>query len=95
MIGFLIGFLGAKVRIPSFVVTLAFFLAFQGVALFIVNNGPGAHGDVRITDPVVLAFQNSQMPKWAGWLLAVVLIVGYAVDQAVRAAGPPPPGPGR
>ena len=94
-IGFLIGFLVAKVRIPSFVVTLAFFMTFQGVALFIVNNGPGAHGDVRITDPFVLAFQNSQMPKWAGWLLAVVLILGYAGTQAVRAAGPPPPGAGR
>jgi D-xylose transport system permease protein len=78
VIGLLIGFLRAKVRIPSFVVTLAFFLAFQGVALYIVNNGPGAHGDVRITDDVVLAFQNSQMPKWAGWLLAAVVIVGYA-----------------
>lgn len=78
VIGLLIGFLRAKVRIPSFVVTLAFFLAFQGVALFIVNNGPGAHGDVRITDNVVLAFQNSQMPKWAGWLLAAVIVVGYA-----------------
>ena len=66
VIGLLIGLLVAKVRIPSFVVTLAFFLAFQGVALYIVNNGPGAHGDVRITDPVVLAFENSQMPKWAG-----------------------------
>jgi D-xylose transport system permease protein len=77
-IGLLIGFLRAKVRIPSFVVTLAFFLAFQGVALYIVNNGPGAHGDVRITDDVVLAFQNSQMPKWAGWLLAAVVIIGYA-----------------
>ena len=50
VIGLLIGLLVAKVRIPSFVVTLAFFLAFQGVALYIVNNGPGAHGDVRITD---------------------------------------------
>jgi D-xylose transport system permease protein len=78
VIGLLIGVLRAKVRIPSFVVTLAFFLAFQGVALFIVNNGPGAHGDVRITDPVVLAFENSQMPRWAGWLLAVLVIVGYA-----------------
>jgi D-xylose transport system permease protein len=78
VIGLLIGLLRAKVRIPSFVVTLAFFLAFQGVALFIVNNGPGAHGDVRITDNVVLAFENSQMPIWAGWLLAVVLIAGYA-----------------
>jgi D-xylose transport system permease protein len=78
VIGLLIGWLRTKVRIPSFVVTLAFFLAFQGVALFIVNNGKGAHGDVRITDNVVLAFENSQMPKWAGWLLAAVLIVGYA-----------------
>ena len=78
VIGLLIGVLRAKVRIPSFVVTLAFFLAFQGVALYIVNNGPGQHGDVRITDAVVLAFENSQMPKWAGWLLAIVLVVGYA-----------------
>ena len=87
-IGFLIGFLVAKVRIPSFVVTLAFFMTFQGVALFIVNNGPGAHGDVRITDPVVLAFQNSQMPKWAGWLLAVVLILGYAGGRSCPRSGP-------
>jgi D-xylose transport system permease protein len=78
VIGLLIGVLRAKVRIPSFVVTLAFFLAFQGVALYIVNNGPGQHGDVRITDAVVLAFENSQMPKWAGWLLAIVLVGGYA-----------------
>jgi D-xylose transport system permease protein len=78
VIGLLIGLLRAKVRIPSFVVTLAFFLAFQGVALYIVNNGPGQHGDVRITDSVVLAFENSQMPKWAGWLLAILLIAGYA-----------------
>jgi D-xylose transport system permease protein len=78
VIGLLIGFLRAKVRIPSFVVTLAFFLAFQGVALYIVNNGPGAHGDVRIIDDFVLAFEQDQMPKWAGWLLAIVIIVGYA-----------------
>lgn len=58
VIGLLIGLLRSKVRIPSFVVTLACFLAFQGVALFIVDNGRGAHGDVRITDPVVLAFDN-------------------------------------
>jgi D-xylose transport system permease protein len=78
VIGLLIGILRTKVRIPSFVVTLAFFLAFQGVALYIVDNGPGAHGDVRITDSVVLAFENNQMPLWAGWALAIVLIVVYA-----------------
>ena len=87
LIGFVIGLLRSKVRIPSFVVTLALFLAFQGVALYIVNNGPGAHGDVRITDNFVLALENEQMPKWAGWLLAIVLIVGYAAVKlsALRA----------
>ena len=79
LIGLLIGLLRTKVRIPSFVVTLAFFLAFQGVALYIVDNGKGAHGDVRITDSLVLAFENGQMPPWAGWLLAAVVVVGYTV----------------
>jgi D-xylose transport system permease protein len=78
IIGFVIGWLRAKVRIPSFVVTLAFFLAFQGLMLYIVNNGPGQHGDVPVSDKVQLAFENSQMPVWAGWLLAGVLIIGYA-----------------
>ena len=59
IIGVLIGLLRAKVRIPSFVVTLALFLAFQGVTLYIVNNGKGQHGDIRITDTLVLAFENS------------------------------------
>ncbi|MDQ6851117.1 MAG: ABC transporter permease [Actinomycetota bacterium] len=87
IIGLLIGVLRAKVRIPSFVVTLAFFLAFQGVALYIVNNGKGQHGDVRITDAVVLAFENSQMPLWAGWVLAAAVILGYAyVKLSARAS---------
>ena len=95
VIGMLIGLLVAKVRIPSFVVTLAFFLAFQGVALYIVNNGPGAHGDVRITDPVVLAFENSQMPKWAGWLLGGRHRRRLRGREAVGAAGPAGPRPAR
>jgi D-xylose transport system permease protein len=78
IIGFVIGWLRAKVRIPSFVVTLAFFLAFQGVMLYIVNNGKGQHGDVRISDKVALAFENSQMPVWMGWLLGAALVAGYA-----------------
>jgi D-xylose transport system permease protein len=84
-IGFLVGALRAKVRIPSFIVTLAFFLAFQGVMLYILNNGPGQHGDVKITDSVVLAFANSQMPIWAGWALGALIIVGFAATQLVAA----------
>jgi D-xylose transport system permease protein len=81
VIGYITGVLRAKVRIPSFVVTLAFFLAFQGVMLYIVNNGAGQHGDVGITDKVVNAFANSQMPIWAGWTLGIVMIVGYLLSK--------------
>jgi D-xylose transport system permease protein len=85
IIGFLIGILRAKVRIPSFIVTLAFFLAFQGVMLYILNNGPGQHGDVKITDKVVLAFANSQMPIWSGWALGALIVVGYALTKFASA----------
>jgi D-xylose transport system permease protein len=78
VIGILIGWLRAKVRIPSFVVTLAFFLAFQGVMLYIVDNGPGQHGNITLTDNVVLAFANSQMPIWAGWMMGAIVVAGYA-----------------
>jgi D-xylose transport system permease protein len=78
IIGLLIGVLRAKVRIPSFVVTLAFFLAFQGVALYIADNGAGPTGDISITDRVVNGFIHSEMPIWGGWLFAAIIVVGYA-----------------
>jgi D-xylose transport system permease protein len=81
VIGFIVGWLRAKVLIPSFIVTLAFFLAFQGVMLYIVNNGAGQHGNITITDKVVNAFANSQMPIWAGWFLGALVIGGYAASK--------------
>jgi D-xylose transport system permease protein len=81
LIGLITGLLVAKVRIPSFVVTLAFFLAFQGVTLFILNNGKGPTGSITLHDKVVNGFANSQMPQWTGWLLAAIVIAGYAVQK--------------
>jgi D-xylose transport system permease protein len=46
VIGLVLGTLVAKVRIPSFVVTLAAFLAFQGVALLMLKNGSKITGYV-------------------------------------------------
>ena len=74
VIGLGIGFLVAKVGIPSFVVTLALFLAFQGLVLVIIGEG----GNVRITDPTILAIENSNLPIWLGWTLYVVMVVAYA-----------------
>jgi len=79
VIGLFTGWLCAKVRIPSFVVTLALFLAFQGVELFFVLNGKGAHGNISITDNVITDLYNGQMEPWLGWLLLVIAVVGYAL----------------
>lgn len=73
IIGFCIGLLVAKVGIPSFVVTLALFLAFQGLVLVIIGEG----GNVRITDPVIKAIENDNLPIWLGWSLYVLVVLGY------------------
>ncbi|HEY7045802.1 MAG TPA: ABC transporter permease [Jatrophihabitantaceae bacterium] len=78
VIGLATGWLCAKIRIPSFVVTLALFLAFQGVVLYVVNNGAGTHGNISISDNFINGLDNGQMANWAGWLLVVILVVGYA-----------------
>ena len=73
LIGFLIGLLVAKVGIPSFVVTLAAFLAFQGLQLVVVGKG----GLIGIDAPPILAIMNTPMPIAFGWILLAVIFVLY------------------
>jgi len=79
-IGLVLGFLVAKVGIPSFVVTLAAFLAFQGVVLILLDEGT----IVRVSDNVILAIANKNLPPPIGWALAALVVGGYAVIQLVR-----------
>jgi D-xylose transport system permease protein len=71
LIGFLIGVLVAKVGIPSFVVTLAAFLAFQGLQLVVVGKG----GLIGIDAPPILAIMNTPMPIFFGWILLSIVFV--------------------
>lgn len=75
VIGLIIGVLVAKLGIPSFVVTLAFFLGLQGVTLKLIGQG----GSVRVNDPVIAGITKSNLSVTAGWILAVVIIVAFAV----------------
>jgi D-xylose transport system permease protein len=81
LIGTTMGTLVARVGIPSFVVTLAAFLAFQGTVLLIIGEG----GNVAIRDDTILAIENSNLaPVW-GWILWAVSIGGYAAVVLLRA----------
>jgi D-xylose transport system permease protein len=69
-IGALVSFLG----IPSFVVTLAFFLALQAVPLRLIGSG----GSLRYDDPVLRGLSIKNVPVAAGWIAAIVIVVGFA-----------------
>lgn len=75
VIGLVIGVLVSRLGVPSFVVTLAFFLAFQGILLLLT----GAGGTIPYRDSHVLAIMNDNMPLWLGWAFAVATVVAYAV----------------
>lgn len=75
IIGLVIGLLVARLGIPSFVVTLAMFLALQGAMLLIIGEG----GTIPIRSEAILVVMNGNMPVWAGWLLAVVIVAGFAL----------------
>jgi D-xylose transport system permease protein len=88
--GALIGFLVARVGIPSFVVTLGLFLGYQGLALMIIGSG----GLYQMNVPWISAIQNNNMPVWAGWVMLVVILAVSAAtsfwDRARRSrAGVP------
>jgi D-xylose transport system permease protein len=73
LIGFLIGVLVAKVGIPSFVVTLAAFLAFQGLQLVVIGKG----GLIGIKADPILAIMNKPMPLIFGWILLAIILLFY------------------
>ncbi|MFJ9363557.1 sugar ABC transporter permease [Nocardia sp. NPDC101769] len=74
-IGCITGFLIAKIGMPSFVVTLALFLAWQGVILQLIGEG----GVLGINSSHVLnAVANGNLSTAASWVLCVVAAGGYA-----------------
>jgi D-xylose transport system permease protein len=75
-LGLLIGTLVSRVGIPSFVVTLAAFLAFQGILLLLAGEG----GTIPIADKTILAVENSNLTPMQGWIL-------WAVTSALYVAG--------
>jgi len=79
-IGVVLGLLVAKIGIPSFVVTLAGFLAFQGVLLMVIRGGT----IIPINDDVVLALVNRNLPPALGWAFAALCVIGFAAVQLFR-----------
>jgi D-xylose transport system permease protein len=80
VIGLAIGVLCAKLGIPSFVVTLGFFLGLQGVTLKLIGEG----GSVRVDNPVIRGITIDNMSVTAGWVCALLIVAGFAGLESYR-----------
>ncbi len=73
-IGVFQGIMSALVGIPSFVVTLAGLLGFQGLMLKIL----GIHGAINVRDPFVRGVTTTTLPVELGWAAVAVCTVFFA-----------------
>ena len=82
-LGWLMGTLVARLRIPSFVVTLSAFLAFQGVLLLMAGNG----GTILLQDRFIIAVQNNNLTPVVSWLFSLIglaLYVGLGLNRILH-----------
>jgi D-xylose transport system permease protein len=78
-IGVLQGFLFSRFGVPSFVVTLAGLLAWQGALLQVL----GSTGTLNITNSKITGLANTFYSDTVGWIMALLAIAGYAAAVIV------------
>jgi D-xylose transport system permease protein len=92
-IGLINGFFVTQFGIPSFVVTLAGLLAWQGALLRVL----GDTGTVNVTNPTITGLTSTFYGDTFSWILAAVVIAAYAASgwlerlRRTRAGLQPPP----
>jgi D-xylose transport system permease protein len=74
LIGLLQGFWFTRFNVPSFVVTLAGLLAWQGALLWVL----GDTGTVNLNDRTIVGLANTFFPAWFGWAIVVGSTAIYA-----------------
>jgi D-xylose transport system permease protein len=80
-IGCLTGFLVSKIGMPSFVVTLALFIAWYGVILLLIGDA----GELSIRQSGVLFnVANGNLDTVGSWILFVIAAGGYAAVVLLR-----------
>jgi D-xylose transport system permease protein len=80
LIGALQGFWFTRFRVPSFVVTLAGLLAWQGALLQVL----GSTGTVNLTDRGITGLANTFLPDYVGWVLGVASVVLFTATLLIE-----------
>jgi len=77
LVGVFQGFWFAAVGVPSFVVTLAGLLGWQGVQQWVL----GTTGTINVNEPHIAAIATTTLPAAWGWILAIGGAAAYAVTR--------------
>jgi D-xylose transport system permease protein len=80
LIGIGQGLIITRFQLPSFVVTLAGLMVWNGAVLILM----GAAGTVIIQDQIVIGIANYFLPPLWGWIVGAVAVVIFAVGQTMR-----------
>jgi D-xylose transport system permease protein len=94
LIGILQGSLITRIGLPSFVVTLAGLLFWEGVMLYILGNG----GAILIQDNTINDIGSANLTKVGGWVVMLIVVAIYGAQtwrrdarrRDARLLAPPP-----
>jgi len=87
VIGAFQGTIITRLRIPSFVVTLAGLLGWQGVLIYVFDVDKGAVGGViTVSNNVIDDLVSGTMTPAAAWILLIVVVGLYALTSILRTA---------
>ena len=84
LIGFVQALVITKAGVPSFVVTLAGLLIWSGVVLILTTQASSV-GTIRIQDETAVGIANDFLSPTAGWVVAALVVVGYALSELQNA----------
>ncbi len=77
VIGLLQGLFVSRVGVPSFVVTLAGLLGWNGVVLLVI----GSSGTIVIQNSFINGLANNYVSTTVSWIVAIVSVAAYAYQQ--------------
>jgi D-xylose transport system permease protein len=79
------GVIITRLNVPSFVVTLAGYLAGFGLLIFFIDRAaPGSGGTIRLTNNVIANIEGGSLSPAAGWIVMIVAVVLAAVYMVTR-----------
>jgi D-xylose transport system permease protein len=84
-IGALQGTLITRLRLPSFVVTLAGLLGLEGLLIILIqHSGHGPGGTIPISNPIIDDLTTGNLSPVAGWIVMIVIVAIAGTSMIVR-----------